>query len=448
MKNSLKLFLVICLYIILNLPFLATFPPVNNLGDESWKMNTVMELITSGRPVASMFPHTPMAEEVQVSTVWLYNLILGALFYIFGPSIWIGRFLSFLCGIIVIVLIYRFGKDVANEQTGLFASVLLSISIVFSWHSRELRPDMMLMAFVTFSVYLFYLGWLREKAIYLFISGFIITLALQVHPNSVIFAVSMPLVFIYFFRENILSRSAVALVTGLISGFALWILFNFLPYSLASFQTVHQDYMPPIMRKNFFVILLKSLMSLPLAFGYGHLKEVAEKYHSYFGIGMVYFGLVSVLISFFSGGSKKKLSFLLSFIAVPFVISFFVTGSWNWFHFSVFVPIASVALAIAIFDISRNFHNARVRRFFPGVVMMAVAFLGISDIVANNIEMMKYDHKVLMQSVSERVPEGATVLGTSFYYPAFLGSNRRFVGILFIKGNCPDFSREIDSLGI
>jgi 4-amino-4-deoxy-L-arabinose transferase-like glycosyltransferase len=221
MKNSLKLFLVICLYIILNLPFLATFPPVNNLGDESWKMNTVMELITSGRPVASMFPHTPMAEEVQVSTVWLYNLILGALFYIFGPSIWIGRFLSFLCGIIVIVLIYRFGKDVANEQTGLFASVLLSISIVFSWHSRELRPDMMLMAFVTFSVYLFYLGWLREKAIYLFISGFIITLALQVHPNSVIFAVSMPLVFIYFFRENILSRSAVALVTGLISRICL-----------------------------------------------------------------------------------------------------------------------------------------------------------------------------------------------------------------------------------
>ena len=146
---NISLFGIICLYLILNLPFLTTFPPINNVGDESWMMNLSIELLKTGKPLVSIAPHTPNAEEVQVNTFWLHIYTLSSIFAIFGTSIWLGRFLSFLCGIFVILLTCRFGRDVRGPKVGLTAAFFLTTFIGFSWHSREKRPEMMLMMFTT-----------------------------------------------------------------------------------------------------------------------------------------------------------------------------------------------------------------------------------------------------------------------------------------------------------
>jgi 4-amino-4-deoxy-L-arabinose transferase-like glycosyltransferase len=151
MKNPFRLLFIVSLYAVLNLPYLTTFPPVNNTGDESWRMNIAVELMESGRPVASMFVDTPVGEEVQLTTTWIYNSLLSMFFYLFGISIWSGRFLSFVCGLFVVLTTYRFGKAVGGSRTGLLAALLISTFHVFSWHSREMRQEVMLMAFVTFS---------------------------------------------------------------------------------------------------------------------------------------------------------------------------------------------------------------------------------------------------------------------------------------------------------
>jgi 4-amino-4-deoxy-L-arabinose transferase-like glycosyltransferase len=139
-------------------------------------MNIALELLRTGRPVATMFPHTPIGEHVQITTPWLYNGFLSLFFSFFGPSIWVGRFLSFICGIPVILLIYRFGKDIAGQKAGLVASLFLAASPVFSWHSREMRQEMMLMAFVTLCMYFLFRAWKEKNNTFLFFSGFISTI--------------------------------------------------------------------------------------------------------------------------------------------------------------------------------------------------------------------------------------------------------------------------------
>jgi hypothetical protein len=57
--------------------------------------------------------------------------------------------------------------------------------------------------------------------------------------------------FLLFFYKHIFSRSSLVLVSGLFSGFVLWLVFNVLPHSAASFQTVHKKYLPPVLTGHF-----------------------------------------------------------------------------------------------------------------------------------------------------------------------------------------------------
>lgn len=246
MKTTPYIIVIISLYVIINLPFLTTFPPIDNVGDESWMMNISLELLRTGRPVASMHAGTPISESAQITTMWIYNGALSGIFYILGPSLWAGRFLSFICGLIVLILTYFFGKTIGNSKIGLTASFLLTTSIAFSWHSREMRPEMMLLVFSTLSIYLFYRAWQEGRDLFLFLSGLLSTMSVQVHPNGSIFAFAILIIYPVLYRRKLLSRSSLLLILGLFIGFAFWLVFNYLPYSSSSFETVHRKYLPPI----------------------------------------------------------------------------------------------------------------------------------------------------------------------------------------------------------
>lgn len=56
--------------------------------------------------------------------------------YLFGPSVWGVRGLSFVSGLGIIILMYFLGKKLFNEKTGLFASFLASISLWDIYLSR------------------------------------------------------------------------------------------------------------------------------------------------------------------------------------------------------------------------------------------------------------------------------------------------------------------------
>src|SRR4030042_2475958 len=215
MKEWTYLLLILLLYILLNMPFLTIFPPIDNVGDEAWMMNISLELLKTGRPVSSMHIGTPIAKEVQMITLWIYNGMLSGVFAIVTPSVWAGRFLSFLFGLLVIILIYHFGKALVDKKIGLIAALLLTTAIPFSWHSREIRPEMMLMAFTTLSVFFFYLAYVKKKNIFLFLSGLISTLSVQVHPNGAAFAFSIVLMYLFIYRRRLLSSSSIVLFSGL-----------------------------------------------------------------------------------------------------------------------------------------------------------------------------------------------------------------------------------------
>jgi 4-amino-4-deoxy-L-arabinose transferase-like glycosyltransferase len=448
MNNSLKLLAILFLYAALNLPFLTLYPPINNTGDESWFMNISYELMTMGSPIASIFPHTPLGEDVQTTILWIYNGMLSFFFSFLGPSIWTGRFLSFSFGCIVIITVYFFGRDIYSPRIGLLSSLLLSTSTVFSLHSREMRPEMMLIAFITASIYLFFIAWKNNKLKFFFISGFLSTISLQVHQNSIVFTVSLIVIFITLYKRDIFSKSALLLCAGLLTGFSAWIVFNYLPYSIDSFHTVHNKYIPPLLRINIFILIKQSFLNIIEIFSPSYLRWLAGKYDSHMLDKIIYFSMIIIFAGIFFGEKRAHLRFISSFIILPLILLSFVAGTWNWFHNSVFISLLSLALVIAVTDLSCLSRQTVLKKLLPVGIVIIISGFGIGEIIANNKKMMKYDFDAAMARVHDNVPEGSTVLGTSFYYPAFIKSNKRFIGHLFLEERCPDFKDEINSLKV
>lgn len=453
-RNRLFLLAILILFLASTLPFLTIFPPVDNVGDESWMTSISLELLKTGSPIASIHAGTPIGEKAQVITMWIYSGVLSLFFFIFGASLWTGRILSLACGLVVVLLTYRIGCKMVNPKVGLSSSFLLITSIAFSWHSREIRPDMMLMAFCVTSIYFFYLAVKEKKNKYFFLSGLISTLSVQAHPNGSFFAISIVIIYLIIFRKTLISGASLYLFIGFFIGFALWMIFNYLPYSTASFQVSHKKYLPPILNSDFLrgesiLYTLKGSFKFLWLLLPRNLEMLRLQYYSSIPIGIAYATLFFIIASVIFGRNRTSIFFLLSFIFLPLVIGSFLIGSWQWFHYSVFLPFAFIILSIAVFDVSEVFSHESLKKWiFIGLITFIGAF-GLVDIMRTNISMLKYDYnKAVREKIMKNVPKGATLMGTPLYYFALLENNNRFVTYLFLEERCPSFKSEIKKYGI
>ena len=227
---------VLVFHAALTLPFISTFPPVDNLGDESWMIEMSTEILKSGRPVAPMLAGTPLADNFSFFIYWLYQGILSGFIALMGPTFIAGRTLSFIMSLAVLYVTYSFGKKLSGRRVGLASALLLSSTIVFSWHSRETRADMMLTFVILLCIYLFYLAVIEGRFRLLFITGLLATLTVQVHANGAIFAFSLLFAYLIMNRKNLYGRDTIRFFAGMAIGLISWIIFNYLPSDKIDFS--------------------------------------------------------------------------------------------------------------------------------------------------------------------------------------------------------------------
>jgi len=91
----------------------------------------------------------------------LYPYFLGLIYFLFGPNVYIARFIQFLIGSINCVLLYFIGKKIFNKPIGVIAGLLLSL----------------------YSASIFYEGFLVSSAISMFLTCCLILLILSFDQN-------------------------------------------------------------------------------------------------------------------------------------------------------------------------------------------------------------------------------------------------------------------------
>lgn len=107
----------------------------------------------------------------------LYQIIIASLFKIFGYSDWILPFISIICSAITVYITFLLGKELFNETTGLFASILFISTEYFIFFSKSGLSDATFLLFFIASIYFFYQGIQKNQNKYYICCGIFTLLA-------------------------------------------------------------------------------------------------------------------------------------------------------------------------------------------------------------------------------------------------------------------------------
>lgn len=133
----------------------------------------------------------------------LFYFLLNLWMKIFGKTEFVLRLLPAIFGITTIFLIYKVGKKMFNQNTGLIASLLLAISPFHIAYSQEVRMYTLLSLLCLVSVYLLYKA-LNENKIFLWLGYAVITeLALYTHNWGIFFLIAQNIYIFLFQTKNI-----------------------------------------------------------------------------------------------------------------------------------------------------------------------------------------------------------------------------------------------------
>ena len=452
-------FLVLLVFIGLNLPFLTVYPAIDRTGDESWYMNYSLELIESGKMRGTMFPMAGELNEKGHASFnsWLYNGMLSLFFLVFGPGIWSGRLLSLLCSAGTVYLTFRIGREFFSERAAVTASLFLSTTIFFSSSAREIRPEAMFTLLLVLGFYMFYKAVLSVnsgmRGIFLFLSSFFVSSLVEIHPNGLLAMFSLFLLYLIFYRP-VFNRYFFYFLAGFLAVLTLWFFMNLLPNmesAFTSFRTIHYTELPPILRGDF-MSPLWGLLNMPNEFviylfddSYSHFNYQNITRISFFGAtGMVVFVAYLVL-------SRIRLRVVALLLATVLMLwgSHIFRGDCLFVYFTYFIPFSALIAAGSISGLSEKYHDKKMMQWITSAVVLVTCLVSVVDSVEADIRFARYKvrYDSMMKTISETIPPDSAVLGSSMYYQVFRGS-RKYYYYLFMYMRCPSFDRSVSVLDV
>jgi 4-amino-4-deoxy-L-arabinose transferase-like glycosyltransferase len=249
---------LILVLLIFNLVTLLQYPVVS--VDEGWNANRSWGLLQTGRAFGTMdagpYENFPGYWTFYPWTgAWLHSLSMS----VFGPDLFSIRFVSFIFGAVLLLSIYVLGKQLYDSAVGLIAVVLLSFSQPFLYSSHIGRHDIIVATLGFGAVTLYFISRsaiTTVRAISLsVISGLLIGLTLDIHPNGIIFVpVILSLFALDFGFAAIKQLRLWGFLAGLVLGVAFFVLMHLVQYPETYFAIAElgnpTSRTPPILELN------------------------------------------------------------------------------------------------------------------------------------------------------------------------------------------------------
>ncbi len=165
MKNSYFVFLIVVITILLNVVNLKNLSLIDwDEGAFALQSKWLASAGSEGKPFNFQTPP-------------LYQVIIASLFKIFGYRDWILPFISIICSAIAVCITFLLAKELYNETTGLFASILFISTEYFIFFSKSGLSDATFLLFFIASIYFFYQGIQKNQKMYYIYCGIFTLLA-------------------------------------------------------------------------------------------------------------------------------------------------------------------------------------------------------------------------------------------------------------------------------
>lgn len=329
----------ILIVIITSILLIGAFVRFNELGTDSLRTDEIFTATRAKESLISLFFKTP--EEASFGYSPIDRIFVHIAFY-FGKNEFAVRFPSAIFGIITILLIYKVGKLLINENVGIIAAFLLSISCLHLEYSQEARYYVYAVFFALASLFSLHKAIREKKKKYWVISAISLFLTIVSHLSTLIFISILTLfVFIFSAKElltkvhNIQSKKKLAIVFSVGTLFLIIILTYLKGYNalLGAIKLNFSD--------SLFFLVNYTLEKLSGGGGW-----VLAFYLFFFSLGVV-LGLKKY---------RKEIFLLATLFLVPPLILFFARPEGYSFHirYVLFIlPIYLLIIALGVDAISR-----------------------------------------------------------------------------------------------
>jgi len=169
-------------YLLVQIPLLDTLPMI--AVDESWYANTAHNLARGQGLI-----NTAVGERGG-DQFFLYPLLVSAAFKLFGTTLWVGRFVSVLFGLIALWGWAFICQRLSIRGSPMAATGLLFItSNVYFILFRRLRPEALVLTLSVWALYFFIDAWQGRRPAAASASALLAAGSMLAHPNGLILAI-------------------------------------------------------------------------------------------------------------------------------------------------------------------------------------------------------------------------------------------------------------------
>lgn len=127
----------------------------------------------------------------------IFNYMIAAVFYLFGPSAEIARLLVTVLGAGTVALCYLFAKEMEDRPTGIVTALMTLTSAALIWNGHIAWENETTPFFATLTLLSLVLALKRGSGPWLVAAGFSFGLTLQTHPGLIILGVGLLFYFLY-----------------------------------------------------------------------------------------------------------------------------------------------------------------------------------------------------------------------------------------------------------
>jgi hypothetical protein len=186
-----------------------------------------------------------MANDIPYGAGWstgigkLFFLIHHAFYKVLGVGLFQARLVTFVCGAILLILVYRWTKKHISSEVATLSTLLLALSPLLCLCLPDARQDVMHCLFAFISFYFISTAVLNDKNLFFFLAGIFSALSVDISYRGVEIVVAVYVFHCVFLKRDTLLKHSVLLLAGSLVSLIYWLSVNVLPIGMENFMTHH-----------------------------------------------------------------------------------------------------------------------------------------------------------------------------------------------------------------
>jgi len=396
-----------CLVMVSYLVFLTTYPIV--FIDEPWNSNTAWTWLQTGVSFDAI--HTGTLD--QFGYEWIRASYLGTMpwvisFAVFGLGLFQARLVSWVFGIILLLLLVEVGRRNYNLMAGVLAALLLSLSLPFMRSSHWARQEIILAALIMTVYILAVFALKKDKWWAHALAGLLIGLSPDIHQNGILFIPGLAALYFVTYKTRSLGRRGTWLVAGGgLIGLVYYVAGHILPspsaYSAiySYFATEHDI---PIKTLSLSRLLASASDQIRIYLFYDHSLD---------------FALIGASLAYLAYRRHTADRLLLVFVGVVYISSVLLQGRKTVHYAILLYPFFMLMVSEMFVSLLKKGKDLNRQYIFAGALLVLFMFNSTVHYARPLNANRHYDYYAITDRMKEVIPDGAKVMGLPTWWLGF-----------------------------